>query len=111
MTAFLFPDLPQGESPYPDPRDITARKHGGNPQSADAFDSVKDHLPAARARVLEKIRAAGVHGLTVKEIARALGKGLNAVSPRLTELLDAKAVKDSGRRRDGCRVLVVVKDV
>lgn len=68
------------------PQDITARRHGRNPESMEAFAGVQDKLPEARAKVLEEIRGAGVRGMTCKELAAEWGVGMNTVSGRFSEL-------------------------
>jgi len=52
-------------------------------------------------------RRAGAHGLTSKELAKKMQKPLNAISGRITGLTQKQLVKDSGYRRDKCRVMVV----
>ena len=51
--------------------------------------------------------AMATHGLTVKDIAKRMGKQVNQISGRLTALQDKKMIEDSGIRRDGCRVMRV----
>ena len=47
-------------------------------------------------------------GMTLKEIARQMKKQSNQISGRITALLKKGLVKDSGERREGCRVIVRV---
>ena len=58
--------------------------------------------------VYEAINASPT-GLTGKEIAHQLGRAFNAISGRLTGLRDKGIIEDSGRRRDGARVMRVVR--
>jgi hypothetical protein len=55
-------------------------------------------------------RRAGAHGLTSKELAKKMQKPLNAISGRITALRDKNLLKDSGVRRDKCRVMIVVDE-
>jgi len=44
-------------------------------------------------------------GVTLKDLARKMNKQNNAISGRITGLLQKNMVEDSGERRDGCRVI------
>ena len=55
-------------------------------------------------------KRAGAAGLTSKELARKMQKPLNAVSGRITALSQKGLLKDSGVRRDKCRVMIVVDE-
>jgi hypothetical protein len=92
------------------PRDPTAGKHGGAPESIAAWEQQKQHLAADQAAVLELIREAGANGMTSKEIAARLGKPLHAISGRLTELAHweggALIRRNGEQRRDGAAVWV-----
>jgi predicted transcriptional regulator len=55
----------------------------------------------ARLAVMRLIRNAGDSGLTCKEAAAALGKGMNAVSGRFSELKTLGMIRMVGRR-EGC---------
>lgn len=52
----------------------------------------------------------GAKGLTSKELAKKMQKPLNAVSGRITALRDKGLIRDSGYRRDKCRVMVAVDE-
>jgi predicted transcriptional regulator len=56
--------------------------------------------------VLAVIVRAGDVGATAKEVATALGVGLNEISGRCTELRAAGLVRKKGLRREGSAVLV-----
>lgn len=86
--------------------DPSARKHGGSPESQAAFARAAPTLSQARALVLEIVRRAGAGGATSKEIAARMGKGLNAISGRCTELVEGGLIRKNGLRRDGAAVLV-----
>jgi len=49
------------------------------------------------------------NGLTAKEYAGIIGKGLNAVSGRFSELKKAHKIKITGDKREGCAVWEVSK--
>lgn len=66
--------------------DICANKHGGDLFSVMAFDRIKANLTKARREVLAAIERSGDKGLTCAECAQVLGRGMNAISGRFTEL-------------------------
>lgn len=86
--------------------DICARRHGDNEQSQLAFQSIQRTRTEACAAVLAFIQSQGASGATNKEIAAHLGKGINAVSGRRSELLADGLIVETDRRRDGCGVVV-----
>lgn len=92
--------------------DICAGRHGGAPASVDAFEAVKPSRPEHRTAVLDLVIAAGLRGITSKEIAARLGLALHKVSGRCSELkalgLVRVACKPDGTeyRRDRAAVLV-----
>lgn len=94
------------------PGDICANRHGGNAESEEAFRRLAPALPQQRALVLAKIREAGPEGMSCKEVAAALGVGMNVISGRFTELrvaleILAKRGPDGwSLRRDGSKVFV-----
>jgi len=55
-------------------------------------------------------RRAGANGLTSKQLAKKMQKPLNAVSGRITALRDKGLLKDSGYRREKCRVMIVADE-
>jgi hypothetical protein len=83
--------------------DPCERKHGGNAESRAAWQRASRGVAGARADVLRVIREAD-GGATSKEVAAALGRGLNAISGRLTELAAAGAIRRTGERRDNAAV-------
>ncbi len=91
----------------PDP---CAGKHHGNPQSVDAFGRALPCLGHQREEVYSYVVSQGMHGCTVKELARYLGHPgeLNRYSGRLAELKAAGRIVDSKRRREGCAVVVSI---
>lgn len=78
-------------------QDICERKHGGNPESAAAFDATTTAMQ--REKVLKAIMAAGDAGLTVDELAAAWDTTPNAVSGRFTELKKENWIVKRGTRK------------
>jgi predicted transcriptional regulator len=91
--------------------DITSNRHKGNPESTEAFQSIKDRLTAQQNRVLKAIRESE-SGLTVDEIALKLGATPNEISGRASELKrDGKIMKQGTRltrRGHAAAVLVAI---
>jgi len=85
--------------------DITQKKHGGNANSAAAFETIADTLTNRQNDVLSTLLRHPA-GMTSKEIAEWLESPLNAISGRISELKAMGKVRESGRR-DGCAVLVM----
>jgi hypothetical protein len=85
--------------------DITERKHGGNEESRLANEKTAANKRAARAAIFNLIYAAGADGMTCREAADKLGRGMNAISGRFSELKAEKMIFQQGRR-DGCGVYV-----
>lgn len=90
------------------PRDVCARKHGGNEQSRLAFQTV--NLTESQSRVLSMLESCGDYGLTVDGLSIALNTTPNAVSGRLTELRIKGKIEKRGTRktRSGCSAAVWV---
>ena len=80
--------------------DICKNRHLGNEQSETA--NHKCNKDSDRQRVLEYFEKHD-NG-TSKEIARYLGKQLNCISGRLTELRADNLIKALGITREGCQV-------
>ena len=78
--------------------DICQNRHRGNPQSEEAFKSIRKELPLRRAICLVLIHKAASEGLTVHELSEQLGTTPNAVSGRLTELKKHGMIKKIGTR-------------
>lgn len=79
--------------------DITARRHGGNAESAAASESIEPDKARLRRMVLNYIASRGYVGATCEEVEFALGLRHQTVSARLTELKRLGQVRDTGRRR------------
>lgn len=84
--------------------DVCERKHGGNAESQAAFERLSEHLTESRQDVLFAVSKKLDGGATSKEVADALGKPLNAISGRLTELAREGWIERTGERRDGAAV-------
>ena len=102
----LFPSFDHFNKPAP-PVDVCARKHHGNPASADAFE--RADIAGDAAEALRIIRSKGKHGATAKEVAAEMNKSLNAVSGRCSRLKFLGLVRETAERRDHSTVLVVVE--
>jgi hypothetical protein len=82
------------------PEDVTRRKHGGNAQSI-AANPTREAKLSDQSAIIAYLRTHGDG--TVKDFASALGKGVNRVSGRVTELSMSDIVW-TGQIRDRCRV-------
>ena len=80
------------------PGDITERKHGGNKESAEAFAKVDKHTDCRL--ILQWLKG---NPSTSKEIAFVMGKALNTISGRFTEM-NNKYIERTGEVRDGAAV-------
>ena len=86
-------------------KDITQNKHGGNANSAAAFETIADTLTNRQNDVLSALLRHPA-GMTSKEVAEWLESPLNAISGRISELKAMGKIREAGRR-DGCAVLVM----
>lgn len=97
--------------------DLCTKRHGGSPESQDAFRKVEPDLTRLQAEALTYIReqTALGKGCTAKEYAVHVGKPLHAVSARFSELARdgriRKGQQPDGtiRRRDGSAVMEAVQ--
>lgn len=67
--------------------------------SLAAAESIKPRCGTDRARVLDCIRAAGELGVTDEEIQTLLSMNPSTQRPRRIELLNARLIQPSGRRK------------
>lgn len=82
------------------PNDPTAK--AGSPETAfEAARNVKEAAQSIRARVLGVIAEARAHGANGFDVANALDLHVTQVRSRISELVAAKRVVDSRRRRMG----------
>lgn len=83
--------------------DICSNRHQQNAQSKEANKKV--HKEVDRLRVLTIIREQGQ--ATSKQIASIMGKQLNQISGRISELKSDAIIEETGARKDGCALLKV----
>lgn len=103
----------QTSSTDTDTADITAGRHGGNPESAAANDSISPDKARLRRLVLTFIRHRGLVGATSDEVEISLRLSHQTVSARISELKASGELRDTGRRRPtrsgrGAAVLIAV---
>lgn len=79
--------------------DVTAHRHGGNPESDEAHASIVGDKARLRRMVLAYVRDRGLIGATSEEVEHGLGLAHQTVSARITELKASRALYDTGRRR------------
>lgn len=79
--------------------DPTAAHHGGNAESAAAYESIAEDAPRLRRAVLIWTQRRGWWGTTSDEAEQGLGLSHQTVSARITEAKRIGALVDSGRRR------------
>lgn len=80
--------------------DICLNRHQGNAQSLLANKRVNKERD--RALVLECIIKYGK--AYSKQIARAMGKQLNQISGRISELKASEIIEETGERAEGCAI-------
>lgn len=104
----LFDQVPDTPQPSSSERigDITAGKHGGNAHSQRAHEINRHSASAMAERARLFVASQESSGATVKEFAAIVGKQLNQVSGRFSQLKADKKIFDSGRSREGCTVWV-----
>jgi hypothetical protein len=75
--------------------------HNRTSTSIAAAESMTGSAAGDRARILDAIRAAGIHGLTRDEISDRTGISGDTVRPRVRELLDSKPppIEEAGEIR------------
>jgi hypothetical protein len=102
-----------GPIDFSNPADITAGRHGGNPQSEAAHAKVQPTAAAERARVLEWLKHRGRGGGSRKEYLDYVNtcdgttRGLNCVSGRFSELLREGLIAETGRTDAGSGIVVL----
>lgn len=91
-----------------DPTDITANRHGGNPESVAAHRRLKAKKKILRERVFLAIDDCGLIGLTCRELAEDWEVPMHRISGRFTELkADGRIRKPSpDAKRSGSGVYV-----
>lgn len=68
--------------------------------SIEAYNQIERNLPQKRVRVLKAIVAQGISGATLFELVEIIGRPVNEISGRVTELSKAKFIVERGRRRN-----------
>jgi len=66
--------------------------------SLQAFSGIEATLPAKRKRVLDAIRETGTIGATLFELVKTIGRPVNEISGRVTELSKSGLIIGYGRR-------------
>lgn len=79
--------------------DITGGRHGGNPQSVAAHDSIVIDKARVRRQIITWVSQRGDVGATSDEVERALGLPHQTVSARFSEAKVSGDLIDTGRRR------------
>lgn len=82
-----------------DDLDIAFNRHGGNPESTAAHESIVPTKATMRLRVLNLIRCAGERGITSDEVELALGGRHQSISARFTELKAGNFIEPAGRQK------------
>lgn len=78
--------------------DPCLNKHQADPESREAWATVKKHARDTRLEVLIEISLAGPHGLTCEEAAAKRGQASYRLSGRFTELKARGLIEVCGRR-------------
>lgn len=74
--------------------------HSGGDASRDAAADIRPHVAKLRARVLAYLASCGQAGATRAEIESGTGLAGNTVRPRVVELLEHKAIRVDGFKRN-----------
>jgi len=80
--------------------DVCRARHRGHAQSEAANSRVHPYKRHMRDRILELLESAGLRGMTLHELARAVQKQPHQISGRITELKSDKAVREAGYTRE-----------
>jgi len=88
--------------------DICERKHGGAETSQEAFEKVQPQIKIIHQEIIGLMEHL-TNGLTSKEYAGIVGKGLNQISGRFSELSKMGMIVKTDIRREGCAAWKVAK--
>lgn len=66
--------------------------------SIEAYEQIKPELKIKRRRVFEAIKAQGNTGATLFELVKMIGRPVNEISGRVTELHRTFMIEENGRR-------------
>lgn len=83
--------------PMNDLFDICQSRHKGNPQSAEAHESIVTEKSRMHQAILAYLRHEG--GCTCEQVEQGLGLSHQTASARMSELKARGLARDSGRRR------------
>jgi predicted HTH transcriptional regulator len=83
--------------------DITSGRHRGSQESMEAFAQASLAIKDRHRDILRLYERNGA--MTAKEVAQCLGKQLNTISGRLSELRAGQYLEPTGLRREGSAVL------
>jgi len=90
--------------------DICASRHGGSPESEDAYAAVKPRKEDLHEAILRELQRRGESGATCEQLSRALGMRYTTTSARISELKRQGRVVSTGERRPtttGCMAAVL----
>jgi predicted transcriptional regulator len=68
--------------------------------SREAYEGIKPELKIKRKRVFEAIKAQGPQGATLFELVKIIGRPVNEISGRVTELSKNFMIEESGKRQN-----------
>lgn len=68
--------------------------------SREAFEGIKPELKIKRKRVFEAIKSEGEKGATLFELVQKIGRPVNEISGRVTELAKQSLIQESGKRKN-----------
>lgn len=88
--------------------DICIGRHRDSAASVEANARANQSKSAVRAEIFRIAESLGV--FTSKDIAERLGKPINTISGRITELKMLGYFRETELRRDGCALLKFVRD-
>jgi len=79
--------------------DICKNRHGGNPESVAAHDSLGDVKTVQKYQVLQFVHAQAVRGATTEEVSVALGMPIQTASARMADLKAYGMLEATNERR------------
>jgi Fic family protein len=96
----------------PRDRDPDLMRHGGNRESIEAHESIREFKQRVRRAIFKLAKKRRRRGITADEVAAEWGSSHNHVAPRITELKAAGLLVPTAERRKTragrwARVLVV----
>lgn len=79
--------------------DVCAQKHGGNPESQEAHESIIDHKKIMVDKIVKLALSRGLDGVTCFEIEQELDFRRSSASARVSELRRDGVLVSTERRR------------